>query len=84
MNYRMNSGRGANSMGLFLGLDSPGNDLGNVGVTAVPAIIQEINNRANPFDVVAFNNNGWIKSKLAPPVSNIGLLAGYYVRGDKA
>jgi len=64
--------------------DVPGNDLGNVGVNAVPTIIQKINERENSFDVEAFNNDGWIKSKLGEVVEyHVGFLPAYYVRGDE-
>ncbi|KAF9515721.1 hypothetical protein BS47DRAFT_742153 [Hydnum rufescens UP504] len=62
------------------GLDSPGNNIENANATAAPSVVLAINQRANPFDTVAFNSNGWIKNKLAPPVPNPGFLAGYYVR----
>ncbi|KAF9515112.1 hypothetical protein BS47DRAFT_1361209 [Hydnum rufescens UP504] len=65
--------------------DVPGNDLGNVGVNTVPGIIQKINERENPFDAEAFNNNGWIKSRLGEVVEyHVGFLPAYYVRGDEA
>ena len=65
-------------------LDSPGNDYGNVGFNAVPAIIQQIYKRSNPFDVTGFNTNGWVKSKIVFPLvgfpADSSLIEGSYVR----
>jgi hypothetical protein len=66
--------------------DSGGNDLGNVQVNSVPAILAQIYKRPNPFDVIGFNTNGWIKNKIVFPLSpyppNAGLFEGSYVRDD--
>jgi len=64
--------------------DSPGNDFGNVGFNAVPAIVQEINKRNNPYEVAGFNTNGWIKktinSSLIPFPAGSSQIEGTYVR----
>ncbi|KAF9509949.1 hypothetical protein BS47DRAFT_1348502 [Hydnum rufescens UP504] len=64
------------------GLDSPGNDIANVGANSPPAIIDKINNLANPYEVVAFNTNGWIKKATGPTSSNLGPLDGYYTKAQ--
>jgi hypothetical protein len=67
--------------------DSPGNDLKNIGGTnAVPMIIAQIYKQLNPFDVVAFNTNGWIKSKFVVPLvgfpPNSSGIEGSYAQED--
>ena len=79
-------GRGANASFWFIVSDSSGNDFGNVNVNATPAIIAQIYKRSNPFDVVGFNTNGWIKNKIVFPLGpfppNSALIEGSYVRDD--
>lgn len=63
--------------------DSPGNDFGNAEVQSPPAAIREINKRSNPFEVKAFNTNGWIKNKVDYPLkdeSSLGVFQGVYLR----
>ena len=76
----------SNLMDFSIGGDSGGNDLGNVQVNSVPAILTQIYKRSNPFDVIGFNTNGWIKNKIVLPLSPFpsepGLFEGSYVRDD--
>jgi hypothetical protein len=55
-----------------------------VGLNAVPGIVQEINNRSDPYEVAGFNTNGWIKKKIVFPLdlfpSGSSLIEGTYVR----
>ncbi|KIL58799.1 hypothetical protein M378DRAFT_170165 [Amanita muscaria Koide BX008] len=66
--------------------ESTGNDLGNVNLNVVPAIVEKINERKNPYEVVAFNTNGYIKRAVTFPltsfISNSSIIEGTYVRND--
>ena len=68
---------------LHLEEDSPGNDFGNGGFSAPPALIEAINERTNPYEVVAFRTNGWIKSRVVYPLRPLpgtACFEGIYVR----
>jgi len=63
--------------------DAQGADFGNVQVRSPPAVIRKINKRDNPFEVIAFNTNGWIKRQVTYPLKNepsLGVFQGVYVR----
>lgn len=69
----------------YSGKESNGNDVGNVDVNVVPAILGKINERKTPYEVMAFNTGGYIKRAVTFPLisySNSPIIEGIYVRND--